>query len=82
MSRWFGECEQSYPESILQADQTKISRIHFFDYQKSAPSESPNVILLNMIFTVCLILGLIIAGLVIDLGGGPKKDRIGFRVRI
>jgi len=29
---------------------------------------------------VTLIIGLIIAGLVIDLGGGPNHDRIGFRV--
>jgi amino acid transporter len=28
---------------------------------------------------VTLITGLIIAGLVIDLGGGPKHDRLGFR---
>ena len=27
-----------------------------------------------------LIIGLLIAGLVIDLGGGPSGDRIGFRV--
>ncbi|GLB41606.1 putative amino acid transporter [Lyophyllum shimeji] len=31
------------------------------------------------IIKICLIIGLLIAGLVIDLGGGPKKDRIGFR---
>jgi amino acid transporter len=29
---------------------------------------------------VLLIIGLLIAGLVIDLGGGPQGDRIGFRV--
>ena len=29
---------------------------------------------------VSLITGLLIAGLVIDLGGGPNHDRIGFRV--
>lgn len=28
---------------------------------------------------ILLIVGLIIAGIVIDLGGGPDKDRIGFR---
>ncbi|KAF8892161.1 general amino acid permease 1 [Infundibulicybe gibba] len=28
---------------------------------------------------VCLIIGLLIAGLVIDLGGGPQGERIGFR---
>lgn len=28
---------------------------------------------------ICLIIGLIIAGLVVDLGGGPNHDRIGFR---
>ena len=28
---------------------------------------------------ICLIVGLIIAGIVIDLGGGPTHDRIGFR---
>lgn len=28
---------------------------------------------------ICLIVGLIIAGLVVDLGGGPNHDRIGFR---
>lgn len=27
---------------------------------------------------ICLIIGLIIAGLVVDLGGGPKGDRLGF----
>ncbi|KAG6819068.1 hypothetical protein H0H93_015762 [Arthromyces matolae] len=31
------------------------------------------------IIKICLIVGLIIAGLVIDLGGGPDKERIGFR---
>lgn len=31
---------------------------------------------------VMLITGLIIAGLVIDLGGGPNHDRIGFRVGV
>jgi amino acid transporter len=28
---------------------------------------------------IALIAGLIIAGIVVDLGGGPNKDRIGFR---
>lgn len=28
---------------------------------------------------IALILGLIIAGLVVDLGGGPNHDRLGFR---
>ncbi|KAF9038572.1 general APC amino acid permease [Panaeolus papilionaceus] len=28
---------------------------------------------------LCLIIGLLIAGLVVDLGGGPNHDRIGFR---
>ncbi|KIM68240.1 hypothetical protein SCLCIDRAFT_1209652 [Scleroderma citrinum Foug A] len=31
------------------------------------------------VLLVCLITGLIIAGLVIDLGGAPTKDRLGFR---
>ncbi|KZT25359.1 general APC amino acid permease [Neolentinus lepideus HHB14362 ss-1] len=31
------------------------------------------------IIKICLICGLIIVGLVIDLGGGPNHDRIGFR---
>ncbi|KAF9466187.1 general amino acid permease 1 [Collybia nuda] len=31
------------------------------------------------IIKICLITGLILAGLVIDLGGGPDKQRIGFR---
>ena len=34
----------------------------------------------NRQLLVTLITGLIIAGLVIDLGGGPDHDRIGFRV--
>ena len=29
---------------------------------------------------VSLIIGLIFAGLIIDLGGGPNHERIGFRV--
>ncbi|KAJ7580196.1 general APC amino acid permease [Mycena floridula] len=31
------------------------------------------------IIKICLIIGLLIAGLVIDLGGGPNHERIGFR---
>lgn len=31
---------------------------------------------------VTLIIGLLLVGLVIDLGGGPHGDRIGFRVSI
>ncbi|TFK48431.1 general amino acid permease 1 [Heliocybe sulcata] len=31
------------------------------------------------IIKICLILGLILVGLIIDLGGGPDHDRIGFR---
>ena len=30
-------------------------------------------------YTVSLITGLILVGLIIDLGGGPNHDRIGFR---
>ena len=39
-----------------------------------------NIISTKRQFLVTLITGLIIAGLVIDLGGGPDHDRIGFRV--
>lgn len=33
-----------------------------------------------MLVKVILIIGLLITGLVIDLGGGPTGERIGFRV--
>jgi len=29
---------------------------------------------------VTLIIGLLLVGLIVDLGGGPRGDRIGFRV--
>ena len=34
------------------------------------------------IIKISLIVGLILAGLIVDLGGGPDHDRIGFRVRL
>ncbi len=36
--------------------------------------------MLLMSVAVTLIIGLLITGLVIDLGGGPTGERIGFRV--
>jgi len=48
-----------------------------------APSSNSKHSIAEFIFSIIkisLIVGLILAGLVIDLGGGPNHDRIGFRV--
>jgi hypothetical protein len=55
-----------------------LSRVLLFVNQKYALHAS--CLALNLIHVVALILALLLAGLIVDLGGGPDHQRTGFRV--
>lgn len=80
LCRWFGEGE--WFRAFSQARNAHYGWLAEFCFAiiKCKRLEFQEVLSLLEWYLVSLIIALLISGLVIDLGGGPNHERIGFRV--